>query len=325
LKVEAVSRLNSERLASLVGVVGRSYRDWKRARLNMSLFAAEIFVAKYGVQLPEDVEVMKKRWMVDISNKGKIGGRACYQKYGNFATLEGRKKGGSRVLMMLRERGVIPPAKEFNFDRVKSVELAEFVGILLGDGGITLGQAQITLNSEADREYLVYVIGLIKRLFKFDAPYIKRKNCKANVISCNGVKFVNYLLELGLKTGNKVRQQVEVPVWIKSKMDFKKACVRGLMDTDGGIFVHKYQVNGKYYRYLKLSFVNRSVPLLKFVEEVLAELGFSPKAIMNQENKRVWLYNQSEVLRYLRVVGTSNHRLLKHVEESDSWPIRGVC
>ena len=40
--------------------------------------------------------------------------------------------------------------------------------------------------------------------------------------------------------------------------------------------------------------------------ELLRDLMFTPKAVMNRENKKVWLYNQSEVLGYLWVVGTHN-------------------
>lgn len=84
------------------------------------------------------------------------------------------------------------------------------------------------------------------------------------------------------------------------------------MDTDGGVFMHRYKIKGKEYRYKKLSFVNRSVPLLNFVYETLNDLGFHPKKVMAVENKWIWLYNQHEVNEYLRTVGTSNPRLLRH-------------
>lgn len=88
--------------------------------------------------------------------------------------------------------------------------------------------------------------------------------------------------------------------------------MRGLMDTDGGVFLHRYKVNGKGYAYKKISFSNRSVPLLFFVANTLHELGFTPKIIDKIENKKVWLYNEQEVKRYLQIVGTHNARLLKY-------------
>jgi len=313
LEVEKKSGLKVGALAKMVGVVGRSYRDWKREKLNMSLSATHDLCESFGIKLSEEVDVMIRRWKINKSSKARIGGLVCYRKHGSFATLEGRRKGGAKALAVLRKRGIIPYAKEYNFQKIKSEELAEFVGIMLGDGGITMSQACITLNSEADREYLGFVIGIISRLFNFVPHYIKRKDSKANCIYCNGINYVRCLTELGLKIGNKVKLQVDVPEWIEDKVDFKIACVRGLMDTDGGVFIHKYKVNEKEYKYLKISFSNRSEPLLHFVERVLRGLKLNPKIVLGRENKQVWLYNHREVEKYLQVVGTHNPRLLRNL------------
>jgi hypothetical protein len=87
------------------------------------------------------------------------------------------------------------------------------------------------------------------------------------------------------------------------------------MDTDGGIFIHQYHVNKKKYSYLKLCFTNRSLPLLKFVYKQLVKEGFNPKLITKLENKKVWLYNNSEVLEYLKKVDTHNSRLRESCAE----------
>ncbi len=321
LGVELKSGLKIQELTAMVGVVPRSYRDWRREKLNMSAKAGEVFCEKFGIELPESKEEMIKRWKKYKSEVSVKGGKANYKMHGGPATLEGRRKGGRKTLAILRARGIIPLTREFDFPIGKSDLLAEFVGILLGDGGITYGQACITLNSEVDREYLIFVVGLIKRLFHFEAPFFKRKDSKANIIYCNGVKFTDYLIKLGLKIGNKVKQQVGVPSWIFTKEEYKRACLRGLMDTDGGIFIHRYKVNGKEYRYLKACFTNRSIPILLFVKDVLDELGMKPKIILNRISEKVWLYNQNEVYEYLKLVGTHNSRLLENkkiLEESDS-------
>src|SRR5665811_87527 len=47
-----------------------------------------------------------------------------------------------------------------------SREFAEFIGIMLGDGGINNPwQANITMNSVADAKYAIYVEKLIQKLF----------------------------------------------------------------------------------------------------------------------------------------------------------------
>ena len=83
------------------------------------------------------------------------------------------------------------------------------------------------------------------------------------------------------------------------------------MDIDGGVFIHKYIVIGKRHRFNEISFSNRSISLLMLVVETLSQLGFDSKIIDKVENKKVWLYNQNEVNRYLNIVGSYNLRLLK--------------
>lgn len=70
-------------------------------------------------------------------------------------------------------------------------------------------------------------------------------------------------------------------------------------------------VRGKQYKYLKLEFSNKSKPLRQFVYETLMLFGFCPKYA---GEKRVWLYSEKESLKYLRVVGSANQRLLKKIE-----------
>ena len=319
--VEKRSGLKVDDLSRLVGIVPRSYRDWRKGKLNMSEKAADIFCERFDLTLAEDKKEMIKKWRERRSEIGTRGGKATFKIHGSPATLEGRRKAGAKTLSLLRERGTIPPIKEFHFSKRRNKELAEFVGIMLGDGGLTLGQATVTLNSEADKEYIFYVSNLIYKLFKFRPINYKRINENAVSLLCDGTKLVEYFVRIGLKIGNKVKQQVGVPGWVTENRQFRIACVRGLMDTDGGIFIHKYKVGGKEYKYLKLCFTNRSIPLLNFVKGVLEELGMTPKIILNRVSEKVWLYNQKEVYEYLKVVGTHNTRLLKNarfLEESDS-------
>ena len=312
-KIEHISGLNRSKLADIARIVTRSYCDWRREKLCMSLFALRTYSVRFGVKLPESEEGLVKRAIKYRRLAGRQGGLACYKKYGNIATEVGRKKGGSKTIMILREKGTIPLPNHYIFPENYNADLAEFVGILLGDGGITNSQVCVTLNSKADEEYLYYVLDLIKRLFSFNAPWTKRKDCNANTIYCSGISLVNYLTSVGLKVGNKVELQVGVPDWILADANYSLRCVRGLVDTDGCIVVHRYQVNGKKYRYRKLIFSNRSVPLLEFVYRVLVERGLSPKLVAKGDNKQIWLYNQAEVGQYLRMVGTHNPRLTKYL------------
>lgn len=322
-QVYKMSNLTTKELAALASVHTRSFTDWKREKLRMSASAAEIYCRQFNLQLPEKKDLLINRWKNAQKAAARIGGTNRYKLYGNFATHEGRRKGGQKAIRILREKGMIPVMKQYVFPPACE-ELAEFCGILLGDGGITKEQCFITLNREADHEYIQFVSLLAENLFKEKPKVYQHKHDKAVVLYYNGISFIQFLISIGLKTGNKVRQQVGVPDWILSSPTYKKACLRGLMDTDGGVFLHKYVVNNKTYYYKKINFTNRSMPLLQFAMNTLIELEFTPKIIDKVENKKVWLYNGQEVERYLTVIGTHNPRLLKNqqLERSHSGLVR---
>ncbi len=307
------SNLSTRELAQIVGVHPRSFRDWRREKLTMTLRAAELFSSKFSVVLEEDKKLLINRWKKSKQDASRIGGIALFKKHGSPGTEEGRRKGGIKSIANLRRNGIIPSVKIYNVPDNFNEDLAEYVGIMLGDGGITSSQCTITLNSYADRDYISFVSDFTYKLFGEKPKMFKKKDCNAITLYYSGSALVKYLCSIGLRIGNKVKQQVDVPDWIKTSRPYRIACLRGLMDTDGGVFIHKYTVNGKQYKYKKICFSNRSIPLLLFVMKALGELGFNPKIIDKVENKKVWLYNESEVNRYLATIGSHNLRLLKYI------------
>lgn len=307
-KIIKRSNLNVDSLANMVTISPRNFRDWRREKISLSKTAALLLSKKFRVDLPEKISTLEKRWKSSIVDRGRRGGIAYKIAYGNPGTIEGRKKGGTKTLKILRSKGVVPKIRIFKKPK-HSEKFAEFVGIMLGDGSIGKLQISITLNSIKDLEYSIYVSTLSSTLFGSKPKIRRRKNANAIEIYYNGMNLVKFLISNGLVQGNKVKKQVEVPGWIKINQKYKILCLRGLMDTDGGIFIHKYRVNGKVYSYPKVNFTNSSLPLLDFVYETLLGLGFNPKIIKNIENKKVWLYNSHEVKKYLDLVGSSNLRL----------------
>lgn len=314
-EIVKASGLSTKKLAQLVKIHPRSFLDWKKEKLRMSLKAVELFEKKFGVKPPESKEVIIDRWEKSLSLVAKIGGIARYKKYGGLATKEGRKRGGVQAMEILRQRGLVPQRKFYKHPN-KSILLAELVGIMLGDGGITPSYCAVTLNSKADKEYSAFVSTLEECLFGNAPSRYKRNNENTLILYYNGIDLVEYLLSMGLKIGNKVKQQVDVPRWIKEKKEYRIACLRGLMDTDGMVFNHRYKSNGKEYSYLKLNFTNKSMPLIIFVLNTLREIGLNPKRVERMEIQRVWLYNAQEVKQYLKIVGSSNERLLKYNKEA---------
>ena len=127
------------------------------------------------------------------------------------------------------------------------------------------------------------------------------------MISLTSISIVEFLVLNGLPRGNKLKNGLSIPKWILSKSLYKKACVRGLVDTDGCMFVHTHKVNGKVYNNIGLTFTNYSLDLVFQVAEILQEFGITPH--ISKRGRDIYLYQADSVLRYLRIFGTSNNRI----------------
>lgn len=302
---------NTKQLAEMIGIPPRTLSDWKREKYYISEFGLNLICNRFHIPIPNNVNKLREDWEKERLKANRKGGLARFRIYGSPATIEGCRKGGSNALRILRERGIIPECKYYSFPSNKSFELAEFMGIMLGDGGITNAQATVTLNTVADSKYIKFVAELGKNLFGEEPSISPRTDCKATNLRFNGIKMIEFLVKNGLKVGNKVKQQVGVPNWIYQVKDYKIACLRGLMDTDGGISICTHKRGLKKYRYCRPCFANKSRPLLEFVSNTLKEFGFHPCVA----GYRIWLYNRFEVGKYFDVIGSDNYRLFRFKED----------
>src|SRR3989338_9983480 len=83
----------------------------------------------------------------------------------------------------------------------KNTLLAEFCGIVLGDGGVTNSQCQISLNSEADLAYITNVNNMNKTLFHCKVGNYKDKRSKVITTTITGVRFIILLKKFGIFRG----------------------------------------------------------------------------------------------------------------------------
>lgn len=195
-----------------------------------------------------------------------------------------------------------------------SVLLAEFFGLMMGDGGINNPwQINVTLNSIKDEKYSYFVIDLFKNLFGIRPAMFKRKNTNALVISLASTTIVNFLVENGLIRGNKLKNGLKIPLWILRKKSYRIACVRGLMDTDGGLYTHRHSVGGKVYKNIGLCFTSYSVDLINQVVEIFKENKIVPH--ISNKGRSIYLYKEEEIVKYLKIFRTSNDRISKVYNE----------
>lgn len=297
------SKLSWSEFAEKIRVHKRTLNDWRRERYSLPLNVVKRISAVAKLKIPKNIEIQNPFWYV---NRGaKVGGLAVYKKYGRIGgDPEYRKK---KWLEWWKRAGRFNPnqyfvAREINTPK-RNPELAEFVGVMMGDGGITNKQVTITLNYKTDKPYSIFVGNLIEKLFKTKPSIYFRKNESAVNIVVSRTRLVEFCKSIGLKVGNKLKQNLDIPKWIKGDKSLKISCVKGLMDTDGCIFNECHRINEKKYCYPRLSFVSASKKLRPSVFRILEELGFSPKI---RGNRAVQLENREEILRYFKLIGTSN-------------------
>lgn len=298
----------------------RTLADWKNEKYSLPLDTLKKICHETRMAIPDWIEIKGRFWYVN--NAAKIGGIAMYKKYGRVGGDPGYRKKCWREWWKKEGRyrkdlitAVTKPIKK----PALSLELAEFIGILLGDGGITRTQVTITLNRHDDKEYINYVKNLLVKLFEVIPSIYEWQGESVTGIVVSRTELVNFLVKNGLKIGGKVRQQVGIPHWIKESDSYSRACLRGLFDTDGCFYIDRHKYKDKIYLNAGMNFTNRSLPILKFFKGCLERSGFHP----TQNTKfHISLRREKEIIRYFHKIRSSN---AKHIDkfERQFGKIRG--
>lgn len=199
----------------------------------------------------------------------------------------------------------------------ESENLAEFYGIMLGDGnsnrtkGYKVGVYQIRIVGDCrnDRKYLIeFVKPLIEALFKIAVHVHKSKKSNALNLTASSRELIDFLESKGFKPGDKIINQLEIPEWIKSNRRHLRACLRGLYDTDGTAY--KLTNQNSY----QIGFTNYNVSLLNDVRDGLISLGISPSKIMR--GRDIVITKKDELRKFLNEVGFHN---FKHLDKIKVW------
>ena len=306
---KAIPHLSIKEISKLCNLSERTIRDWRREKFSMELGALRKLCRKTGTLFPSDVKLKKDYWY--IAHSSSVGGLAMWKKYGSIGDPEYRKKKWYEWWERegkFKQHSIINAPLPIKKPR-KSEDLAEFVGILLGDGGIAKYQITISFHSIEEKEYSKFVADLIKRLFDIPIGIQYDKSALSFDLVISRIELVRFCIEkLGLKQGNKIKQQVDIPDWIKQNKLYSIASVRGLIDTDGCIFNHRYKVNGKFYKYKKLAFTSHSEPLRQSVFNILKDNGLNPRLA---QKKDVRIDSVKDVRRYFQIFNSSNPKNLK--------------
>lgn len=201
-------------------------------------------------------------------------------------------------------------------------DLAEFMGAVLGDGHVhytkkdlrnkKIGVYQIKIagHFELDREYHQYLKNLAKSLFELDGKFILYKPHNERFLSLSSKKLVEFIMSMGINPGNKIVNQSTVPSWVFNDVKYMRACIRGLIDTDGCI----HRMSKKDSHLLRINFKNNDFTLLNDARKIFILLGFNPSKIIC--GNVFYISRQNEIDKYLKEIGFSNK---KHLDRLNNF------
>lgn len=317
--VRNVTVLTWNEIAAACEVERHTLKAWRDEEWRMSYKALVKLSRISGVPMPHIIEKISKEER--RRRAGQKGAIRAQELYGNPGTPEGRSKGGRISQQRRQERPELYDDRFIVRKSIstphKSAELAELVGILLGDGGICETGYQIVISSSAANElqYSEFVVELVSKLFGIESTIRVGSKGSRDVI-VTSIAAIEYLESIGIQRGNKVRNQIAVPKWIFTDVEYTRACVRGLMDTDGSVYPETKRHKDKEYRYVNLCFTSYSAPLLQDAVQMLSGLGFHPTT---GRRRNVYLRRQKEVDRYYQEVRTHNLYHLERYQRFSRW------
>lgn len=295
-------------IAKKYSVHDRTVRDWANEKTHIPYTVAIQLSRQTNTPLPANVKIIDRR--EQLRKAGLKGGESTYKKYGKVGGDETERKKAWYKWWHTKGKHLDRPIleKENIHTPRKSKELAEFVGVMLGDGGVSNYHIAITLHAIDDYPYHKFIVGLIQELFHITPKVYKHKKSNTLDIVIHRKALVEFCISLGLKQGNKLKQGLDIPSWIKQNNQYALACVRGLVDTDGSVFDHSYTVAKKKYSYKKMIFTSRSLALCKSVQKILRKNDISARITRDEE---VRIENAKSMDKYMKTIKPHNRKHLK--------------
>ena len=196
--------------------------------------------------------------------------------------------------------------------------VAELVGILIGDGYIYTKNKKYQIgfvgNPITDKEYFEKIKNLIYKEWK--KSIIVKIRERAVRIVINSKQITEFLInELKIFHGKGKCEKVKIPITIFNDWRLAKYTLRGIVDTDGSVFVAKKPGIEKYP---SIEITTASRELAEQIKELLVKKEFRVPKIWGYKSKtgkrityKVALNGKKNLERWIDFIGFSNPYKLK--------------
>ncbi len=186
-----------------------------------------------------------------------------------------------------------------------SPELAEFIGILAGDGHLAKVKHEINITggSQYDKDYVQsYIYRLFKNLFGIEPRIEIMKN--KNVIRCRTYSKIvsQYLTRIYGHPIGKKKGRLNIPKQILDDSEMLKCYLRGVFDTDGSFHRH-------HKKSASVEFISVDLEFLNQINLALKGFGFST----SKTGKSVHIYSREHIDRFFAIIKPANPKnILKY-------------
>jgi len=197
-----------------------------------------------------------------------------------------------------------------------SEELAELMGIILGDGCIQKdGTIIIAFNKSLEMNFIERrVIYLVNKFVKVKTNIKMNKITNTGEVRFYSKPFVKFLeSKCSLKGGNKIKNKTTIPLWCFKNKKYISAVLRGLFDTDGYFDPKKPSVRVSFRTSSKCGV------LIKDIEKGLNLLDINFTTNICGDGASIRLNSREMVLKFFKIVGSSN---IKHITRFLLWRLK---
>jgi len=190
--------------------------------------------------------------------------------------------------------------------------MAELVGIIIGDGCISCARnhyfVEIVGNPKDEGPFFDKIRDLTsKRIDKTPKITVRSRGLRLKIYS---KAFVQYLIHvLHLPHGKGKNLLVQIPEPIEKNWRLAKACIRGIMDTDGSFFLAR-KGNNPHYPCLEITTTSRV--LANQLRRLLTINGFRISTRVDARTPtpafRIGIYGANMAQKWNSEIGFSNNK-----------------
>ena len=192
-------------------------------------------------------------------------------------------------------------------------KIAEFLGILYGDGCLGNHGYAVVVSGDSNADLLyhkTHVAPLIKELFGIDSrfKFEKNKNEMHTIVSSKVLhEYIakKFYFPIGEKKG-----RMHIPTQIYENNQYKRAFLRGLFDTDGGI--HRHHVKSA-----QVHFTSADPVFLKEVFDLYKDLGFNVRTT----DEDLEFFSREEIAKFFSELKPKNP---KHLYKYQQFLEKGI-